>query len=209
MKALQQNSRTNRHPDWHEVYLAVSEESLPWHSRQLDPDIKCWIKTQGIDQGDVIDVGCGTGQQAIELAKLGFRVTGIDFSRSAVAAAIRLLPSGSKNPVFRVADALELDEDSKYDLAIDRGCFHVLPEDQRHRYAASLSSCLRPHGVLLLKAFSTLEPERSFGPFRFDERSLRGYFETAFDLIWCNPTSFDGPNPYKPASLFCVFKRKV
>ena len=53
----------------------------------------------------ILDIGCGTGRHAIELARRGYRVTGVDLSPSQIEAA-RIKAAAAGVPVdFRVGDA--------------------------------------------------------------------------------------------------------
>jgi len=58
--------------------------------------------------GSVLDVGCGTGRHAIELARRGYRVTGVDISPSLVAYANELSRENQlENVAFVVGDMRE------------------------------------------------------------------------------------------------------
>lgn len=50
-------------------------------------------------------------------------------------------------------------EDLSIDFANDRGCFHVIPAEERRRYAEEIWRILKPGGQLLLRGCRELSPE--------------------------------------------------
>jgi SAM-dependent methyltransferase len=108
----------------------------------------------GRGPGRAIDLGCGTGTNVLYLAERGWQVTGVDFVGRAIAQARRKLEGHTAQllvgDVTRLA-ALPLR--GPYDLALDTGCFHSLPEAGRRRYAAGLARVLAPAARYLLYAF--------------------------------------------------------
>jgi SAM-dependent methyltransferase len=101
----------------------------------------------------VLDAGCGTGRHALELARLGCRVTGIDRSAAMLAKARRSARSVSRErrPAFRTADIRSLSLGRRFDAAV--ALFHVFSylEDAPALAAAlaGIRAHLRPGGVLL------------------------------------------------------------
>ena len=64
---------------WDEVWEACAQESP--HD---GADALLLTALEGIVPGRALDMGCGDGSNAVWLAKRGWRVTGVDFSRKAV-----------------------------------------------------------------------------------------------------------------------------
>src|SRR6056297_1204078 len=64
----------------------------------------------------IIDVGCGTGRHAIELARRGYQVTGIDLSESMIKKAKIKNRKIDVNVDFKIKDALELNYNKEFDL---------------------------------------------------------------------------------------------
>src|SRR5688500_7033616 len=76
--------------------------------------------------GAVLDVGCGTGENALMLAQRGHEVWGVDTAATAIHRAREKADERGLTVTFRVADALHLDQLRRsFDTVIDSGLFHV------------------------------------------------------------------------------------
>jgi ubiquinone/menaquinone biosynthesis C-methylase UbiE len=99
-----------------------------------------------------IDVGCGTGGDAVFLAGLGITTTGVDVSGEALDRARERAAAGGVDVTWIEASALDLPiADASIDLMTDRGCLHHIDERDRGRYASEAARVLRPGGALLIR----------------------------------------------------------
>ena len=103
----------------------------------------------------VLDVGCGPGRHAHELARRGIPVHGIDISRRFIDIARSNAPDGA---TFERADARFLDFDGEFDAVISlcQGGFGLLTapgEDES--VLRGMARSLRPGGRVALSAFSS------------------------------------------------------
>ena len=142
------------------IYRDVPLEDIPW-VLEISPD----ALTQLVESGKVkpcksVDLGCGTGNYAIYLASVGFDVTGIDISPTA----IRIAEENAKNKGvkcnFLVADVLgELDEVKEaFDFVYDWGLLHHLFPADRGKYVENVHRILNQGGKYLSVCFSEKEP---------------------------------------------------
>jgi cyclopropane fatty-acyl-phospholipid synthase-like methyltransferase len=70
------------------------------HFDEPQPDLIAAF-SQGVIQGpSILDVGCGTGDNAVYLAQGGFRTIGVTFSAAAIALAERNARSASVDARF-------------------------------------------------------------------------------------------------------------
>lgn len=153
----------------------------PWDIGRPQPEV-VRLEEQGRIVGEVLDAGCGTGENALFLAERGHRVVGVDGAPTAVARARSKAEQRGLPAAFLVADALDLRRlRRRFETVIDCGLFHVFADAERERYVASLGEVLAPGGVLHVLCFSDAEPP-GWGPRRVTEAELRGAFRGGFAL---------------------------
>ncbi len=180
---------------------------MPWFSPRLDRDIEKALVQFKIRKGPIIDIGTGPGTQAIALAKRGFKVTGIDISETAVRKAKIRAAEEEAKVIFMQDNILKAAIKEQFNLAVDRGCFHIVSPPQRPDYVKAVRRLLKPKGYLFLKCFSHKEPPGP-GPYRFAPGDIRELFEPHFIIHSISDSSFKGTLPRAPKALFCVLQRK-
>jgi cyclopropane fatty-acyl-phospholipid synthase-like methyltransferase len=142
-------------------------------------------------ESPVLDVGCGTGDNALYLAKLGFEVTGIDIVPAPVEKAIEKAKERSLAATFLVWDAVKLQGlQGRFNTVIDSGFFHVLPDKKRPVFIESLASVLNPGGRYFMMCFSEHEPG-SWGPRRITQAEIRDNFGQGWVIHYIREAQFD------------------
>jgi SAM-dependent methyltransferase len=134
------------------------------------------LAREGAFAGAVLDAGCGTGENALEIASLGLRVLGVDVAETAVAIAREKAADRGLDADFVVGDALHLDVFGRvFETVLDCGLFHTFDGDERRDYAAGLASVTGRGGCLYVLCFSDVGPDAS-GPHPVTEPELRAAF---------------------------------
>jgi 2-polyprenyl-3-methyl-5-hydroxy-6-metoxy-1,4-benzoquinol methylase len=113
-------------------------------------------KTTGI-----LDIGCGTGRHAIELARRGYRITGIDLSESQLARAREKALQQNMEIDFQKQDARNLPFSNEFNLAIMicEGAFPLMETDEMNfRILQSAAKSLKPGGKLIFTTLNGLFP---------------------------------------------------
>ena len=161
----------------------------PWDIGGPQPEIVT-LAQEGEIVGDVLDVGCGTGENALYLAALGRPVMGVDASPTAVARAREKAARRGVPAAFLVADALDLARlRRRFETVVDCGLFHTFAPEQRRSYARSLCEVLSPGGTLQLLCFSDAEPPGP-GPYRIAEHEIGDAFRSIFVVSRIRPGRF-------------------
>jgi len=168
----------------HDRFDAVYREgTAPWDIGRPQGAVAALVEA-GRFVGSVLDVGCGTGENALLLAARGHQVMGLDGSQEAIAQARRKAAArGLGGAQFHVWDALQLGRLRKsFDTVLDCGLFHLLDEPQRRTYACSLAEVAPSGSDLWLLCFSDAEPPGP-GPHRIQEHELRDAFRSIFAVM--------------------------
>jgi SAM-dependent methyltransferase len=139
----------------------------------------------------VLDVGCGTGENALYLAKTGFEVTGIDIVPAAIEKALNKAKERSLVASLLVWDALNLQAlQRRFNTVIDSGFFHALPDKKRPVFVESLIFVLNPGGTYFMMCFSEHEPG-SWGPRRVTQAEIRETFKEGWQFNYIRVAHFD------------------
>lgn len=150
----------------------------PWDRGIVPPEVLALVE-KGLPPGRALDVGCGSGTSSVFLAAHGWDVVGVDFSALAIRRARRRARRAGVRCAFYRADATDLSFlDGPFDLALDIGCLHGIPQPGRARYAAGLARLLRPAGLYLLYAICP-SPDRPARP-GIAPAAVRELFAPAF-----------------------------
>ena len=114
------------------------------------------VEALGLSAGDrVLDVGCGPGRHAHELARRGIAVHGIDISDRFVEIARAEAPDGA---TFERLDARSLPFDGEFDavICLCQGAFGLMTASGEDDVVVDgMVRALRPGGRLALSAFSS------------------------------------------------------
>ncbi len=140
----------------------------------------------------MLDVGCGTGENALFLAGLGHQVWGVDSSTLAIRKARAKLKDLRVKVNFLNHNALELQTlKHKFDSAIDSGLFHVFEDNERKLFAKSLATVLKPGGNYYMMCFSEKEPADWGGPRRVTQREIMDSFSSGWNVNYIREARFE------------------
>lgn len=109
----------------------------------------------------ILDIGCGTGRHAIELARRGYSVTGIDLSESQLARAKEKAKAAGVTVTFLHKDARNFQFDIPFDGAVMlcEGAFSLMETDEmNYQILKNAAEALKPDGIFIFSCLNVLFP---------------------------------------------------
>lgn len=151
-------------------WLEMRDEVSPAERTLREVDFA--VEALALERGArVLDVACGHGRHSLELARRGFRVTGLDLSEPSIELARAAAAEEGLDVEFLHADMREIPFESGFDAAINLftafGYLETEEEDQRALDA--IVRALRPGGALLLETINTVGLFRVYRPQNWNE----------------------------------------
>jgi SAM-dependent methyltransferase len=197
--------------DWRELNRTSWEERVPIHVTSplyrtdefvegREPLHRFEVEELGDLAGkEVVHLQCHFGMDTISLGRKGARVTGLDFSATAVEAARRLAADVGIEATFVESDVYDAPSalGTKFDVVYTgKGALNWLPD--MSAWAETVSSLLRPGGVLYLVEFHPLTWMLS------DER-----LEIEYSYFNDGPMVWDDPRDYADPDVVLQHERTV
>ena len=179
----------------------------PWEHEHIERPLADLVEgPDALSAGNALDLGCGTGRDAVHLARHGWRVTGVDLVPRALDRARRRAADAGVEVRWvqgdiGAPDTLDLGRD--HTLLIDLGCLHALAPAPLRRAAEAATKAAAPGATLLVFAFSP--GRRGPAPRGLDEAELRAAFAgwdlragwPATDVVLRGPLRSAAPSWYR------------
>ena len=173
---------------------ALPPTGIPWDVHQAQPRLM-ELEALGGFSGEVLDIGCGLGDNAIYLASRGHSVTGLDGSPAAIEEARRRAATAGVTVNFDVADATTLSGyEGRFDTVVDSALYHCLDDEGQQAYIAALYRVTRPGARLHLSCFSDGNVNGVIAPMgHVPESNLRDTLTAnGWRIDFLGPTSYLG-----------------
>jgi 2-polyprenyl-3-methyl-5-hydroxy-6-metoxy-1,4-benzoquinol methylase len=147
----------NKPADWFEPLYADANkegEGVPWANMKTHPSFSHWLSQNPliVNNKSALVVGCGMGDDAIELESLGFQVTAFDVSETAIKYCKERFPLTTVN--FVQADLLkeQIQWHKKYDFVLEIYTVQALPPKYEKELIQNIANFVAPDGQLLVVA---------------------------------------------------------
>jgi len=191
--------------DFAERYAAGK---TPWDSGTPSEELLRVLKDGKLTGNTVLDFGCGTGTNAIELAQRGFRVTATDIVTQAIQIARDKARTARVDVDLRVADVLRDDLGGPYDILFDRGVYHCLRTEDLKAFQEFLKRATRPGSSWLSLAGNSKEDTEP-GPPVVSEQEIRKELEPLFDILELREFRFTtNDREFRPLGWSILMRRK-
>jgi len=181
-------------------WIGAYERTPPWDIGHPQ-GVVIELHESGELTGRVLDVGCGTGENAIYIASKGSEVVGIDFTQRAIEIAQVKSFERNTDVEFLVGDVLELDyhfREAEFDAVLDSGLFHTLPDEERPLYVEQVARVLKPGASFFMLCFSVKQPGLT-GPRRLSVREITESFQERFQINYIRDAVFES-NVHDPGA---------
>jgi SAM-dependent methyltransferase len=181
----------------------------PWDGHPLSSALQNLIEgPAALPAGTAIDIGCGTGDSSIYLARHGWQVTGVDVAAKALEKAGAKAAAQHARVNFVRADATRLSSaglGKAFTLILDSGCLHGMSDDARDRYVAELSAVAAPQAHLMIFAFT---PGGQVGVRGIDHAEIERRFTPRWALVSAADDAEMTDNPQHPARHYLLQHRE-
>ena len=191
---------------WNENY---EQDFIPWDTGVPEPMLIQVVESGALPVGRALDVGCGTGTNAIWLAQHGYQVLGVDVAPLAIEKARAKLPAGLSCRFAKLDFLAEKLEGGPFQLVFDRGCLHVFDQPaDRANFAAQVATVLAPDGMWLSLIGSTEGPPREVGPPQRTLRDVADAIEPHLEILSVRSAEFRGL-PEAAKAWICLSRRRT
>ena len=176
---------------WNERYVAGE---TPWDSGEPSKELIRVLDEERISPCRAVELGCGTGTNAIYLASRGFDVTALDCSAAALKQAKEKAEKAGAKVRCLEADLCRLTLDLEpFDFIFDRGCYHSVRRLDIAGFLQSLKRLSKPGTKFLVLTGNA--NEKGDGPPRVHEHEIRLDLEKLFDIHFIREFRFQVPDP--------------
>jgi cyclopropane fatty-acyl-phospholipid synthase-like methyltransferase len=173
-----------------EFFDAAYRGKPPWEIGRPQKEFVEMVR-RGELSGSVLDIGCGTGENALFYAAEGHEVWGIDTVPRAIEKAKEKAAEKGLAVQFLVLDAFHLGRlGRQFDTVTDSGFFHTLSDADRPTYVDQLAAILPPGGRYFMLCFSDREPA-GYGPRRMSEQEIRESFRDGWTIHYIREATFE------------------
>lgn len=173
---------------WNERYRTGD---IPWDTGHPSLELQRVLVEEKVAPCRAIELGCGTGTNAVWLAQQGFEMTAVDISPLALDHARQRAAAAGVSVRFLAADLLAPpDLGGPFDFFFDRGCYHVVRRTDVDGYLRTLQSITQPGTLGLVLAGNAREAHQP-GPPVVTEEEIRGELGRLFDIRWLREFRFD------------------
>ena len=194
-------------PDWDAIYR---QGTPPWETDQPAGELVRLCEQELLRPGRTLELGCGTGADAIYLAGRGFEITGVECSPIAVERAHHRAEDEDAVVRFVLDDVFEFAQTAgQFDLVYDAGFYHSVRLFDLDRLLDLLWRVTRP-GSLYFALVGGVGKRAEGGPPQVSKDEIHDELGRLFDFVHLRKFTFESlfyPEGYPGWS--CLMRRPV
>jgi SAM-dependent methyltransferase len=196
--------------DEHHFKERYTAGDTPWDIGKPDFNLIHVVTTMPIKPCAALEIGCGTGDNAIWLSQQHFQVLGIDASEIAIEKAQEKAVQANALCDFRVSDILgSRVEGGPFGFVFDRGCFHTMGSDKdRKSFAENVNRHLEDDGLWLSLLGNADEQRDGPGPPQRSARDIVNAVEPGFEILSLVSGHFGSNRPTPPRAWVCLMRKR-
>ena len=184
---------TQSSPEWNERYAA---NETPWDSGTPSSELQRLLTQFKIAPCRTLEIGCGTGTNAVYLAQQGFDVSGADLAPLAIEQAKKKATHAGVAFDCRVVDLTNPADDflqqPPFDFVFDRGVYHVIRRHALDGLLHTLERVTRPGSLYIALTGNANDPtDAEEGPPRVAADELCSELGGLFRLVQLREFHFD------------------
>lgn len=182
---------------------------MPWVHENPDFNLVEIVENWPIKVCNVLEVGCGTGIDAIWLSQQGFQTTAFDLSPIAIEIARENAIKHKAEVDFQICDFVNDElKSNEYGLVFDRGVFHgIETEEERKKFAERISYVLEENGLWLSFIGSADGVKTNPGPPLRTAAEVVSAVEPYFKILAIQASYF-GNEQKSPSKIWVCLMRK-
>lgn len=188
--AAQTPSLSAQPPDWNTRYVLGD---TPWDRHSVTHVLDRVLAEWRIQPCRTLEMGCGTGANAIRLARLGYDVTAFDLAPRAIEIAVQKSEQAGVRVNWRTADFRQLTGlGPPFAFVLDCGFYHCVRREMLGELLAFLERVTQPGSLWLTLTGNANDPEaREKGPPRLRASELCTELESLFAVVELRETHFE------------------
>jgi len=193
--------------EWDQRYR---DQDLPWDSGIRSRELAKVLQEQHLEPCRAIELGCGSGTNAIFLAQQGFTVTGVDCAPTALATARERAADAGVTVEFHEVDLCRFDADFEpFDFLFDRGCYHCARQIELDGFLATIARLSRS-GSLYLTLTGNANDESDEHIPKVREEEFRTELGELFDFEMLREIRFEDAGGIEgPLGWSCLMRRRA
>jgi SAM-dependent methyltransferase len=180
---------------------------IPWDTGHPSTELRRVVAEDGIAPCPALEVGCGTGTNAVWLAQQGFDVAANDISPLAIERARAKAAAAGVSVRFVCGDLANAPEIAgPFDFLFDRGVYHIVRNLDLPGYLRTLERTLRPGALALVLTGNARLPRT--GPPIVSEGEIRTELGGLFDILRLREIQFDPVDGVTHLGWSCLLRRQ-